>query len=148
MRTFFSAGLALALLAIQAGAADTTNAPLAEPGRMPGARLLRPLSLADALDIALQRNGAIRKSSANLEATYGVVVQTRAIALPKLGVSSSYSANRQMATVSPMTLSRMSLSRMSLSRLSISRMSLSPMSLSPMSLSPISHSLRRTGMAR
>ena len=52
--------------------------------------------------------------------------------------SSSFSANRQVATVSPMSLSQMSLSRMSLS----------PMFLSPMFLSLMSLSLRRAQMAR
>src|SRR5215218_6161716 len=55
-------------------------------------RLLRPLSVAEALDIALQQNSSIRKSTADLEAMHGVVIQTRAIALPKVGVSSSYTA--------------------------------------------------------
>src|SRR5215211_6763608 len=98
MRTFFAAGLALVLLVVNAAVADTTNEMSPEPGRMSGARLLRPLSLADALDIALQQNSSVRKSSASLEATYGIVVQTRAIALPRLGVSSSYSANEESAT--------------------------------------------------
>lgn len=65
---------------------------------MSAARLLRPLSLADALDMALQQNSSVRKSGASLEATYGIVVQTRAIALPRLGVSSSYSANEESST--------------------------------------------------
>src|SRR6185436_1673881 len=56
-------------------------------------RLLRPLSLAEALDLALQQNSAIRKSAADLEATHGVVAQTRAIALPRVTISSGYSAN-------------------------------------------------------
>jgi outer membrane protein len=98
MRTFFAAGFGLVLLVSRAISADTTNASLPEPGKMPGARLLQPLSLADALDLALQQNSSVRKSSASLEATYGIVVQTRAIALPKLGVSSSYSANEESST--------------------------------------------------
>ncbi len=59
---------------------------------------MRPLSMADALDGALQQNSTIRKSSANLEAVYGIVVQTRAIALPRLAVNSSYSANDESST--------------------------------------------------
>jgi len=65
--------------------------------------------------------------------------------------SSIYSANRQVATVSPFALSRMTLCQMSLSRMSLSgmarsrmtlsRMSLSRMTLSPMSLCPMSLSL-------
>ena len=67
-------------------------------GTNSNSRLLRPLALAEALDLALQQNGAIRKSQAGLEATYGVVVQTRAVALPKVGVNSSYSANEDSST--------------------------------------------------
>jgi len=44
------------------------------------------------------RNSAIQKNRASLEATYGVVVQTRAIALPKVNVSSSYTANEDSST--------------------------------------------------
>jgi outer membrane protein len=70
--------------------AEETNAPAKAVGG--SSRLLRPLSIAEALDIALQQNSSIRKSAADLEATHGVVIQTRAIALPKVGVSSSYTA--------------------------------------------------------
>ena len=93
----------------------------------------------------------------------------RQLGTPRMSMlSSSYSANRQVATVSLMSLSRMSFSRMSLSPMSYSRMSLtrisrswmslsrmslswvslSPMSLSSMSSSLISLSLKSTGMAR
>ncbi len=98
MRTLLFAGLAFAFCAIEADAAETTNAPPAERGRVSPTRLQQPLSLADALDLALQQNSSVRKSSASLEATYGIVVQTRAIALPKVGVSSSYSANDESST--------------------------------------------------
>jgi outer membrane protein TolC len=59
-----------------------TNAPMLT-ANLP-AWLTRPLSLADALNISLQQNGTILKAKNDLEATYGVVVQTRAIALPKI----------------------------------------------------------------
>jgi hypothetical protein len=55
--------------------------------------------------------------------------------------SSSYSANRQVTTVSPMSVSRMSISQMSLSHMSLSHMSLSHTSLSLMYLSTMSFSL-------
>jgi hypothetical protein len=66
--------------------------------------------------------------------------------------SSSYTANWQVATLSPMSLckmsqSRKSLSRMSLSPMSLSRMSLSRISLSLMSLSPMSLSAWRNMVA-
>jgi outer membrane protein TolC len=89
--------VALALSESFACAAVTNPPPRTVETNAPS-RLLRPLSLADALDVALQQNSAIRKSQADLEATHGVVVQTRAIALPKLAADSSYSANEDSAT--------------------------------------------------
>ena len=52
--------------------------------------LSTPLSLADAVNIALQHNGEILKGQHDLEAQYGVVVQTRAIAIPHLQSSGNY----------------------------------------------------------
>jgi len=53
--------------------------------------LSRPLSLADALNVALAQNATILKAQNDLEASQGVVVQTRAVALPQLKASGSYS---------------------------------------------------------
>ena len=64
-----------------ATAATDTNAP---------AWLTRPLSLADCLNIALAQNATILKAKNDLEAQYGVVVQTRAIALPQLKATGQY----------------------------------------------------------
>src|ERR1043166_9386369 len=89
--------VALALLSASNHAAEVNALPSLMPTNT-SSRLLRPLSLAEALDPALQQNSAIRKSRADLEATYGVIVQTRAIAWPKVGVSSSYSANEDSST--------------------------------------------------
>jgi outer membrane protein TolC len=61
-------------------------------------RLSRPLSIAEALDIALQQNSAILKSKADLKASHGIEVQTRAIALPRVNIGSQYSANERSAT--------------------------------------------------
>ncbi len=74
--------LAGAVLPLQG--ADT-NAPPAKY-----AWLSAPLSLVDCLNLALKQNSAIQKSEKQLEATYGVVVQTRAIALPKVQTKSEY----------------------------------------------------------
>jgi outer membrane protein TolC len=52
--------------------------------------LTRPLSLADCLNLALQQNATILKAKNDLEASYGVVVQTRAVALPQLVASGQY----------------------------------------------------------
>ncbi len=52
--------------------------------------LTRPLSLADALNTALTQNAAILKAKNDLEATHGLVVQTRAVALPQVQASGQY----------------------------------------------------------
>jgi outer membrane protein len=52
--------------------------------------LTRPLSLADCLNIALAQNATILKAKNDLEASYGVVVQTRAVALPQLQANGQY----------------------------------------------------------
>src|SRR6187455_47716 len=64
-----------------APAAETTNRALSATG---APWIDKPLSLAEAIDLALQQNGNVLKSKAELEATHGVVMQTRAVALPVL----------------------------------------------------------------
>lgn len=54
-------------------AAQSTNAPR---------WITRPLSLVDALNLTLQQNSTIQKARADLESQRGLVIQTRAIALP------------------------------------------------------------------
>src|SRR5229473_1933805 len=58
----------------------------------PPAWLSHPISLADALNLALQQNGNILKGKSDLEAQYGVVVQTRAVAIPKVQLTGNYQA--------------------------------------------------------
>jgi outer membrane protein TolC len=96
MRTLLGTILVLSALVVRGAVAPTNPAPAGATGGV--SRLLLPLSLAEALDVALQQNSAIRKSAANLEATYGVIVQTRAIALPRVTIGSAYSANAEGAT--------------------------------------------------
>jgi len=57
--------------------------------------LTRPLSLADCLNIALAQNATILKAKNDLEAQYGVVVQTRAIALPTIQATGQYKDTEQ-----------------------------------------------------
>jgi outer membrane protein len=52
--------------------------------------ITRPLSLADCLNIALQQNATILKAKNDLDAQYGVVVQTRAVALPQIQATGQY----------------------------------------------------------
>ena len=56
------------------------------------AGLSAPLSLGEAINHALERNSTILKAQSDLEATYGVVVQTRAIAIPKVKMAGEYQA--------------------------------------------------------
>ena len=56
------------------------------------AGLSAPLSLGEAINHALERNSTILKAQSDLEATYGVVVQTRAIAIPKVKMTGEYQA--------------------------------------------------------
>ena len=67
--------------AFAVAAADTNSAP---------DWLTRPLSLADCLNIALAQNATILKAKNDLQAQYGVVVQTRAVALPQLTANGQY----------------------------------------------------------
>ena len=52
--------------------------------------ITRPLSLADCLNIALSQNPTILKAKNDLDAQYGVVVQTRAVVLPQLTANGQY----------------------------------------------------------
>jgi len=74
--TLFSLLLAFAFKV----SSNETNAP---------AWLSRPLSQADCINIALAQNANILKAKSDLEATAGVVIQTRAVALPQLTANSA-----------------------------------------------------------
>jgi outer membrane protein TolC len=50
----------------------------------------QPLSLLQSLNLALQQNASILKAKNDLEASLGVVVQTRAVALPQLTATGQY----------------------------------------------------------
>src|SRR5579859_6659933 len=52
--------------------------------------LTQPLSLVNCLNIAAQQNATILRAKSDLEASYGVVVQTRAVALPHVTASGQY----------------------------------------------------------
>jgi outer membrane protein len=54
------------------------------------AALSQPLSLADALDLALQQNAGVLRARSELEAAHGLMIQTRAIALPRLRSTANY----------------------------------------------------------
>lgn len=54
--------------------------------------ITQPLSLADAIDLALRQNPAILRAQKELEVVRGVVIQTRAIVVPKVRATGSYAA--------------------------------------------------------
>jgi len=78
--------LLLAVLAI--GFTGHLAAQSADPN-LP-AWLSRPLSLADGLNTALAQNASILKAKNDLEAAHGLVVQTRAVALPQVQATAKY----------------------------------------------------------
>src|SRR5271169_2794605 len=79
---FFLRWLGVLVLAMTADAqSPTTNFP---------AWLTRPLSLVDSLNTALEQNAAIVEAKNDLEASQGLVVETRAVALPQLQANSQY----------------------------------------------------------
>ncbi len=68
--------------------ATATNAP---------AWITRPLSLVDCLNLALSQNATILKAKSDLQANYGIVIQTRAVALPQLIASGQYKRSERSA---------------------------------------------------
>jgi len=52
----------------------------------------RPLSLSEAVDLALRANPGILRARKEVEANEGIIIQTRAITIPKLRVAGNYSA--------------------------------------------------------
>jgi len=83
--------IACANIAQSAGTA--TNTTSTAPTNAP-AWIRQPLSLADALNIALEHSSEILRGRSDLEAAYGIVVQTRAIALPKVQFAGNYKYDR------------------------------------------------------
>ena len=67
-----------------------TPAQMTNTGTNLPAWITRPLSLTDCLNLSLQQNATILKAKNDLEASHGVVVQTRAVALPQLQAAGQY----------------------------------------------------------
>jgi len=74
----------LALVACNASSADQSQS---KNGRD---WIATPLSLADALNLALKQNRTVQKSSRDLEISHGVAMEVRAIAIPKLQANGEY----------------------------------------------------------
>lgn len=80
--------VALAIHQVQA----QTNATPSVATNLP-AWVTRPLSMVDSLNLALQQNATILKAKSDLEAANGVVVQTRAILVPKIQASGNFTSD-------------------------------------------------------
>ncbi|HYG24668.1 MAG TPA: TolC family protein [Verrucomicrobiae bacterium] len=81
----------IALISIAASAAIASAAPRFDtaPAAQETAWLSKPLSLLEALNITLRQNASIARARSDLQATYGLVIQTRAIALPRIQTTTS-----------------------------------------------------------
>lgn len=84
------------LACVVCGAMAATAAPVFSPAftftnspSQGAAWLNEPLSLVDALNITLRQNAAVARARAELESTHGLVIQTRAVALPRLQTATS-----------------------------------------------------------
>lgn len=75
--------LAVALLPVAVSAAAPTNSPPVSATNTV-AWPTTPLTLRDAIEVALRQNSAVRKSQSDLEAAYGIVVQARAAQFPRV----------------------------------------------------------------
>lgn len=73
----------LSFLSVKTICAQSTSSDLPE-------WMTRPLSLLDALNLALQQNASVLEAKNDLKASFGLVVQTRAVALPQLSVNGKY----------------------------------------------------------
>lgn len=92
MKRFLRIGILLAALSV-APLAPTQTATNNVPGW-----LTQPLSLADAINLALKQNSDVLRSQHNLESSQGIVVQTRAVVLPKLQASGAYGYDNAIET--------------------------------------------------
>src|SRR5215469_9530586 len=80
------AALALIFSAVAAPLFGQTNPAEAASTNVPG-WITQPLSLVDALNLTLQQNSGLKKARADLESSRGLVIQTRAVAMPSIAVN-------------------------------------------------------------
>ena len=86
---------AAALLAIALATSTWCGHPLTAAGAQFSALntfVTQPLSMAEAANLALNQNSAILRAKKDIEATEGLIIQTRAIAMPKVAVSGNFRA--------------------------------------------------------
>ena len=59
--------------------------------------ITQPLSLLNCMNLALSQNATILKAKSDLQANYGIVIQTRAVALPQLQATGQYKGSQRSA---------------------------------------------------
>src|SRR3954467_11726742 len=69
--------------------AQTNYSTLPVSTNVPG-WITQPLSMVDALNLTLKQNSGLQKARADLESSRGLVIETRAIALPTLSANGRY----------------------------------------------------------
>ena len=79
-------------LTVATGLAASPPAPAMTGTTGTNSFITSPLSLADAVNLALSQNPNLLRARKDLEAAQGIAVQTRAVALPSLGINSAYGA--------------------------------------------------------
>jgi outer membrane protein TolC len=72
-----------------------------ESAPLPKTLISQPLSLAEAVNFSLRQNPSILRAQQDLEASQGVAIQTRAIAIPKVRVAGSYAGVQSTDIDSP-----------------------------------------------
>lgn len=92
MTPIFSRLPVLSALALAAAAAwpGAVRAQPAPAGPDPSVWMSHPLSLKECVDLALQNNGGILRAKQELQANYGISMEIRSIALPKVKASGNY----------------------------------------------------------
>jgi outer membrane protein TolC len=59
--------------------------------------ITQPLSLLNCMNLALSQNATVLKAKSDLQANYGIVIQTRAVALPQLQATGQYKGSQESA---------------------------------------------------
>ena len=89
-----SVGLQVALVLAMAMPAEAQVSSGGASTNVPG-WITQPLSLVDALNLTLKQNSTIQKAQADLESQRGLVIQTRAVALPTLAATGNATRSDQ-----------------------------------------------------
>jgi len=88
--TFFAVVVFAAAGPVMAQTNSTSSISTNVPGW-----ITQPLSVVDALDLTLRQNSGLQKARADLEASRGLVIQTRAVALPTVTAAGKYTREDQ-----------------------------------------------------